>query len=586
LALALAGGCKKKQDDKGATAATGSGTATATGAATGGGGGAGGAGNTSATTEALGELKPVNECPPALQGSDTGLARTIPAGCTTVVEGEYYVEKGTLVVEAGATLKFKPDAALYVAYNGAAKLEVRGTKEKPVTFTTAGDAAAGVWKGVHLYPRAARSKLSWLTVDYAVKSLEVEAPDVTIEDSTFRNAKEIGVMLHASVPAGSFARNTLDKVEGSNVMSLPPDAMFGFGGGNAFPPGSTIELRAGNTAQSGTWQSPGAKLRVTGEVYVEGKAGRAAVEIAAGTVFAFDSTAGFYVGYSGEGEVRVKGTADAPVVFGAAGDQAPGSWDRGFVAYSRGTVALEHAVFEHGGREKSGALRGEGGKLSVSSTVFKNNVVGLSIDDATELKAFDGNELTGNTESALVVYPRHLGSLGAANKYAANQKVEVQGGRVEKAVTWALQAEAAVNVVGEVYIEGSGSVTVPAGATYAFSDSGALYVGYSSDGTLIVQGTKDKPVTFAGVRDEEGAWKGIELYARARASVLEHVVVKNTGEAAGVRASGEATVKVDGLTCAKCAGAALRWDCNSKVTQSGVKAEGGTPKATLAPEGC
>lgn len=585
VVLAAAGGCKKKSTE-GAGTSTGaaSGGGGGTGASGTGAGGTGGAGGTqTATTESMGPLEPVNECPPALKDTDKGLQRTIPAGCATSVEGEYYVE-GELIVEAGATLRFKPDAAMYIGYGGPAKLVVRGTKDKPVTFTSGGDAAAGVWKGVHIYPRAPRSELTGVVIEHANIALWSEAPDLTVKDSTIRNAKELGVKIDEQATLAAFTGNTFDKA-GDLAMTVPPAALAGLGA-NTFAPDAVIQLRGGTAKKSATWANPGAPFQVTGEVYVDGDPGKATVEVAAGNRFRFEGSGALYVGYGADGELNVKGTKDAPVAFVSAGDAQPGAWERGIIVYQRGVLGLDYAMVQHGGVEARGAVRAEGGKLSITNSIIKDNVVGVSLDDGSELKAFDMNETGGNKDAALVIHPRHLGALGATNKYAAGDKILVHGGDAEKTATWALQGGADIVVDGELYIHG-GTVTIPAGATYSFAEGGALYVGYNKEGALVVQGAKDQPVTFKGVRDDAGTWKGVELYGRASGSALENLVVKNAGGGGGIRVSGgQASVKVDGLTCTKCEEAALRWDCGSKVTQSGVKGDGGTAKGALAPEGC
>jgi hypothetical protein len=269
----------------------------------------------------------------------------------------------------------------------------------------------------------------------------------------------------------------------------------------------------------------------------------------------------------------------------SAGDAQPGAWERGIIVYSHGSLSMDYAKVQHGGADGKGAIRGEGGKVSITNSIINDNVIGVSLDDQTELKAFDANETFNNHDYALVLHPKHLAVLGA-NKYAADQMIEVQAGNVEKDSTWALQNNASVAIHGEIYIDG-GSLTIPAGAEYSFNESAALYVGYNKDGRLIVQGTKDKPVVFKGARDDVGSWKGVELYSHANGSSIENLVVKNAGGGGGVRVSGGAsTVKVNGLTCSKCEEAALKWDCGSKVTPTGVKADSGTPKGAVAPEGC
>jgi len=577
VTLGLVTGCKSKTSEptssssgSGSDRGAGGGTATT------------GSNSTSATASALGDLKPVTECPPALKGSDTGLARVIPANCTTVVEGDYNVD-GTLTIEAGATLRFKPDAAMFVGYNAPSKLIVRGTKDKPVTFASAGDQVPGAWRGIHLYAKAARSEITSLVLEYAQIGIDLEGPDVVIKDSTFRGTKEMALRVTDDLTLGGLSGTTFDK-PGTVAMSVPPSAFAAIAAGNVFPADAVIQLRGGKASVSGTWQNPGAAVRVTGEVYIEGTSGKSTIEIAAGTSFLFESGGGLYVGYAGDGELRVAGTAQARVSFRSAGDAVPGAWDHGIIVYSRGSLALSYANVEHGGRENAGAVRAEGGgKLSIMSSSIKNNVVGVTVDEPSTLVTFDQNELATNKDAALIVLPKHVGALGGASSYT-NQRIIVHGGRVDKTATWAAQPGAAVSVDGEIYIEGGATLTVPAGARYDFTEAGAVYVGYGGAGTLIAKGTADAPITFAGARDEEGSWKGIELSDRAASNVLENVVITNAK--VGVRVTGAGAAKIDKLTCTKCQEAALQWDCASKVTQTGVKSSGGKAQPTVAPQGC
>ena len=575
--LGLITGCKSKTNEStrsgsgsGSDRNTSDGTATT------------GSNTTSATAAGTGDLKPVSECPPALKGADTGLARVIPANCTTVVEGEYSVD-GTLTIEAGATLRFKPDAAMFVGYTAPSKLIVRGTKDKPVTFASAGDQVAGAWRGVHLYAKAARSEITGLVLEYAQIGIDLESPDVVIKDSTFRGTKEMAVRAMDDLTLGGVSGTTFDK-PGPLAMSIPPTALVAIGPGNVFSPDSVIQLRGGTAHVSGTWQNPGAPVRVSGEVYIEGKSGKCTIEIAAGTNFLLESGGAMYVGYGGDGELRVAGTTQARVTFRSAGDATPGAWDKGIIVYSHGSLALAYAPVEHGGRENAGAVRVEGGgKLSITASSFKNNVVGVTVDEPSTLLAFDQNELADNKDAALTVFPKHVAALGGASSYT-NQRIVIHGGRVEKTATWATQSGAVGVVDGEIYVEGGASLTVPAGAQYSFTEAAAMYVGYGGPGTLIAKGTPQAPITFAGARDDEGSWHGIELSNSAVSNVLENVVLTNAK--VGVRVTGAGAAQIDKLTCTKCQEAALQWECGSKVTQTGVKATGGKARATVAPTGC
>lgn len=570
--------CKGKATESGARGS-------ATNPSTGSGGSVTGSGTTtsttSATTTAVGDLKPVTECPPALRETDRGLARTIPAGCTTVVEGEYNVE-GTLTIEAGATLRFKPDSSLNIGFGAPSKLVVRGTKDKPVTFASAGDRAPGAWRGVHLYDKAARSEIVGLVIEHANVGLDIDSVDVTVKDSTFREAKEMSVRVADAATLTDFSGNTFDK-PGAVAMSVPPSAMIAIAN-NTLGPDTMFQLRAGKASTSGVWRNPGAPVRVTGEVYIEGTSGKSTIEVAAGTTFKLETSAAFFVGYNSDGELKIAGSPQAPVTFTSAQDATPGAWGAGVIAYEKGVLSANHAVFEYGGREKGGVLRAEGGgKLSVMASAFKNNVVGLSVDESSELRAFDQNTMEGNKDAALMLSPKHVAALGGENKYV-DQRILIHGGKVERSVTWSVQRGAQVVIDGEVYVEGGAVLTLPAGAKYLFTDEAQIYVGYSGSGTLVATGTTAAPIVFAGARGDEGSWKGLELADKSVNCKLENVDIEHA--VVGVMVRGQGTVAIDTLRCTTCKEAALRWECTAKVTHKAVSAVKGSAKGAVAPEGC
>src|SRR5262249_13661872 len=108
----------------------------------------------------------VTGCPKSLAGAES-VNRVITRECGVVlVSDDYHLNNGDLTLEAGATLAFKEGTSLNIGYNDTAKLIVRGTAEAPVRFTSAGDRAPGVWRGVRLYDHADRSTIDHLIVEY------------------------------------------------------------------------------------------------------------------------------------------------------------------------------------------------------------------------------------------------------------------------------------------------------------------------------------------------------------------------------------------------------------------------------------
>lgn len=86
-----------------------------------------------------------------------------------------------------------------------------------------------------------------------------------------------------------------------------------------------------------------------------------------------------------------------------------------------------------------------------------------------------------------------------------------------------------VPVTGDYSIDG-GTLTLEAGATLAFAEGTGLSIGYYSTAKLIVQGTKDAPVTFTTSGDKAaGFWKGVGIYSHAARSVIDGLVIEYAG---------------------------------------------------------
>lgn len=80
---------------------------------------------------------------------------TWKSGNTYTLTKYIFVEKGTLTIEAGTTIKGERGSALIITRN--ARINAVGTAEKPIVFTSskeAGNRAAGDWGGVVLLGRA------------------------------------------------------------------------------------------------------------------------------------------------------------------------------------------------------------------------------------------------------------------------------------------------------------------------------------------------------------------------------------------------------------------------------------------------
>jgi hypothetical protein len=177
-----------------------------------------------------------------------------------------------------------------------------------------------------------------------------------------------------------------------------------------------------------------------------------------------------------------------------------------------------------------------------------------------------------------------LGALGEGNAYDREAKISSAGGTVRGKTTWLAQG-AAYHLHGEVFVDG-GDLTIEAGTAVLASPEAQITVGAYDAASLRVAGTAQAPVTIAPSDPARVTWRGLVLQAQARGSSLEHLVLTGASNerAIDVRAAADATLS--DVTCSKCRGAVVGWDCGAKVSSSQVLAADGTPAIDARPEGC
>ncbi len=529
----------------------------------------------------------IKDCPKSLSGRDE-VSRVITKECGTVpVTGTYKMEGGTLVLEPGVTLAFADGAGMQIGYSAPSKLIVRGTEAEPVTFTTSGDKVAGVWKGVEIYGKGARSSIQHAVIEWAGKgdqALLIAAEDVAVEGLTVRGAKELAVKIDSKGSLAKFDGNTFEQVASHQIVRVPPARAGAIGKANKWPADGVVQVVAGRIDRDVTWADIGAPWHITGKIKVHGEAGnRATFEIEAGNELSFDGDAGVEVGYSGEGTIVAAGTAEAPVLFRSDEREEPGAW-RGVEVYGKGEAELTGVVFRHAGKDENrGALYADSeAHVSVSACTFDSSTVGAVIKSAkVDIRKFEKNTFKGTAKAAILGAP-HVGKLAGDNIYEGEPILQIEAGRIEEDTSWALQPGARVELGGRLQIQG-GRLTVAAGTKLHVADGIGIEVGYSKSGGLELMGTAEAPIELVGRRDDAGAWKGVVFYSKAHGNKLEHVKLRNAGGKAAVEFQNDSDGTVSNLSCDKCSAPALTWTCKAKVEQSDVTGGEGTPKPVEAP---
>lgn len=549
--------------------------AKATGAAAQAGGSAAGAATSAATR--------VSECPRSLGGAETNIERVISRDCgpVTVVE-DYRIDGGSLTLEAGAILQFKDGAGLVVGANDSAKLIVAGTPAEPVTFTSATDKAAGAWRGIELWDKAARSQIAGAVVEFAgddARAVLVAAPEVTITGTTIRDTRGPALKIEGEGSLAAFADNTLRKLGSKTAIEAAPAAVAGLAGGSRFDGGAVIHVGGGDLGKPTTWPNPGVPLLVTEELRLDAAgAERATLTLSPGTELRFAPEGRLAFGGGADGGLVAHGTADAPITFTAAERREPGGWG-GLRVWARGDADLQHAAFEFGGADDGGALLIEHGKLSLAQVTFRSNKAGVVLRGEAKVRAFADNRFAATPQAIQLPAPL-VGALGEGNGFDADARIIVESGDVTGKTTWIAQG-APLELAGEVRVDAE--LTLDAGLRVLARPEAQLAVGGSGTGTLLARGTLDAPIQLGATA---GVWGGIKLYGRSVGNILQHVVLSQTGDEPGVWVDGGGEARLDNVTCSKCKAAVVGWACGAKVSQSAVLATDGTPAIDARPEGC
>lgn len=274
---------------------------------------------------------------------------------------------------------------------------------------------------------------------------------------------------------------------------------------------------------------------------------RAALVVAPGTVVELGPDTGFYVDETGS--LNAVGTAEQRVTFRGAAAGA-GTWIG--IAFRSNNGANELAFVDvdgagggnfccdyfgiNGGDAQAAVVLGpaEGARLALSdTTITDSGGDGLIVYPDTTLGTFARASFAGIADAPVVIPWGQLGALDAETVYLdaddlpGEPWIVVVDGQTDDDVTirdvgapYVVEAN-----VADAILSIDGDVVVEAGVTMRFDANGGLQV--SEVGKIVAEGTVDAPVTFAGVDEGAGTWRGLAF--RSLGNVLTEVVIDGGG---------------------------------------------------------
>jgi hypothetical protein len=329
--------------------------------------------------------KPVAGCTLAAKvAADT----TITKGCSVPVKESVTVDDGaTLTVEPGAKLLFEPDTYLWIVKG---KLVAKGTKEAPITFTSAAKTpAANDWIGLFFDEHAtAGNVLDFVVVEYAGKAASGGAGGITVRGSSggrvsitnseIRKNAQAGVSnMGDKTPFAKFENNTLADNAGTS-LKIRSAVLGSVGAGNKL--GDPLHLE-GNITASQTWPSLDQPIVVDDTISIGGEKSAAILTLADKTTMKFTMGKYLWIGTDNGGGLKAK-----DCTFTSANSPASaGDWVGIFLDSKTTGTVLEGCTVEYAGREESGGagaitfrgLKADGAKIT-KLTMKENKKAGFA----------------------------------------------------------------------------------------------------------------------------------------------------------------------------------------------------------------
>jgi hypothetical protein len=285
---------------------------------------------------------------------------TIRAGCVADVKSNLLVANGkTLTIEPGVRLRFHEKSYLEIGHRGS-RLIARGTKDKPIVFTSAAAAPArGDWIGLVFDDAVGEGTiLENAVIEYAGREShgghgaitvfrEFPPGRVSIRDVTFANNAVAAIANTRSI-FGAFDRNVFH--DNARALRVRAQVLAAMGDGNDF--GDVVEIAGGTVTKKGTFPRAKTAYLVTEPIYVNGEGNEvASLTIAKGAVLRFAPKTWLETGTSGPAELQASG-----VTF-TSGEAKPrvGDWVGLFFGDKTKRASVTDSIIEYAGAEEHGS---------------------------------------------------------------------------------------------------------------------------------------------------------------------------------------------------------------------------------------
>lgn len=455
------------------------------------------------------------------------------------INGDVDVEKGTLSIDAGTSLRFvSKTAGINVAKGGhSSSFKVLGTASQHVTIAPgniAGSATCtvGCWAGIGIYRFAHDVSLAFVDVTGGGGRLDanvyVEKASILLQNVTLQNSLEYGLHLTtgAVLAEGSTALSATNnetwgvRVEPVAVGTLPTASVY--------TPNTKegILVAEGALKSSATWASAGVAYAMQGSMTVDAIGSLPAVlTLAAGVRLEFFPNTQLGIATrGGAAGLTVAGTPSRPVVLSAYGAAVPGAWNG--VILGSGTYTdqthLQNMRIEYAGNVNGQpaldaqrlALWFDGLTVAGSAGTGVRFSGGGSIDSRSSgltVSTCAQDPIVIELAAVASLLPTMVTSLASSTRPYIKVTTETAASNpLSDDVTWWAQA-LPYWIDGDLVLDHA-TLTVQADADLQFVNNSTIRIGSNADASLITVGTASRRVQLrAGQSTTPGAWNGITI---------------------------------------------------------------------------
>jgi hypothetical protein len=333
---------------------------------------------------------------------------TLATGCNlTVTENVTVTEGAVVTIQPGVKLSFNTDTYLWINHG---RLVAKGTKESPITFTSANkSAAAGDWVGIGFEGQTlTNSLLDWVVIEHAGRkshggegAITVRGDNlgkrISITNCTFRKLEQAGV--HNAGEGNHFAKLEGNTFEGVPIALHLRAEILGSVGANKL--GAPVEV-VGGVSSTQTWPVLDSPVHVMERLQIGGEKSAAILTLADKTTLKFAMDTYLEIGTDQGGGLVAKEATFTSV----NATPADGDWVGLFLNEKVTGTVLEGCTVSYAGRDSHGG-RGAvtfngaklGGGVKIANTTFKHNkrgAIGGPDDDCGDLaKPASGNKSEG-----------------------------------------------------------------------------------------------------------------------------------------------------------------------------------------------